>query len=138
MDKKILDELKTTAKATFSTTKEFTKNKSVMISEKFNDKVEDGIETALKYRKYFLAYLDEKKPLEKVKKDEVLTKTIETVKSSTEKLRDKLKTNKNSVVDADESNQDDIIIDNRSAFGKAKNENPTVVFYPDGTSKIVG
>ncbi|KRM19239.1 hypothetical protein FC40_GL000403 [Ligilactobacillus hayakitensis DSM 18933 = JCM 14209] len=142
MDKKVLDELSTTAKTAFNTTKEFAKNKSAIFSEKVNDKVEDGIETALKYRKYFLAYLDEKKPLEKVtekvKKEEVLTKTLETVKASTEILRDKLKTSKPSEVEADENNQDDIIIDNRSAFGRAKNENPTVVFYPDGTSKIIG
>ena len=42
-------------------------------------------------------------------------------------------------LDNDEDLQDDIVIDQRSAFGKMKEktelENPTVVFYPDGTSE---
>lgn len=72
-----------------------------------------------------------------VDKDSV-TEALSNLKSSTSNLKDKLMEKEDSL-DNDEDLQDDIVIDQRSAFGKMKEkaelENPTVVFYPDGTSE---
>ena len=114
-------------------------------ASKLDDIVAEGQETALKYREYFLDEDDKLEKLNKkvlqakdlVDKDSV-TEALSNLKSSTSNLKDKLMEKEDSL-DNDEDLQDDIVIDQRSAFGKMKEkaelENPTVVFYPDGTSE---
>ncbi|RHF32691.1 hypothetical protein DW689_09255 [Ligilactobacillus salivarius] len=117
-------------------------------ASKLDDIVAEGQETALKYREYLLDYLDEDDKLEKLNKKvlqakdlvdkDSVTEALSNLKSSTSNLKDKLMGKEDSL-DNDEDLQDDIVIDQRSAFGKMKEktelENPTVVFYPDGTSE---
>ena len=114
-------------------------------ASKLDDIVAEGQETALKYREYLLDEDDKLEKLNKkvlqakdlVDKDSV-TEALSNLKSSTSNLKDKLMEKEDSL-DNDEDLQDDIVIDQRSAFGKMKEktelENPTVVFYPDGTSE---
>lgn len=112
-------------------------------ASKLDDIVAEGQETALKYREYLLDYLDEDDKLEKLNKKvlqakDSVTEALSNLKSSTSNLKDKLMEKEDSL-DNDEDLQDDIVIDQRSAFEKMKEkaelENPTVVFYPDGTSE---
>ena len=110
-------------------------------ASKLDDIVAEGQETALKYREYLLDYLDEDDKLEKLNKKVLQAKDLVDKDSVTEalsNLKDKLMEKEDSL-DNDEDLQDDIVIDQRSAFGKMKEktelENPTVVFYPDGTSE---
>ena len=94
-----------------------------------DDIVAECQETALKYREYLLDYLDEDDKLEKLNKKvlqakdlvdkDSVTEALSNLKSSTSNLKDKLMEKEDSL-DNDEDLQDDIVIDQRSAFGKMK------------------
>ena len=101
-------------------------------ASKLDDIVVEGQETALKYREYLLDYLDEDDKLEKLNKKvlqakdlvdkDSVTEALSNLKSSTSNLKDKLMEKEDSL-DNDEDLQDDIVIDQRSAFWKNERKN---------------
>src|SRR5699024_6152966 len=117
-------------------------------ASKLDDIVAEGQETALKYREYLLDYLDEDDKLEKLNKKvlqakdlvdkDSVTEALSNLKSLKNKLKEKIKEKKDSL-DNDEDLQNYNLNDQKTGFGKMKEktelENPTVVFYPDGTSE---
>ena len=139
------------ASAAYVASKKLTNEQKDKLAMKVDETVLNGREKALQYNKYLQDFLEEKnvdglkeKVLDRadeIKNEKAVQDALSSLKKATADIKDRLENTKDKFEDlADESTpedwNDDIVIDGRSAFGEAKDnegntyERPTETFYP--------
>ena len=148
--KTLLAGLGLVAGTAFVAAKTLTEERREKLAIKVDEMMLDGREKALKYDRYFRDFLAENqeglqpmkdrlvKTADDLRENEAVVEALNSLKQATSDLKEKL-TQANVTKEEDQEVSEpetDIIIDNTSAFGKAKEssdfefEHPTEVFYP--------